>query len=302
MKTFLKSLTIGIVGTIGVGVFSSKADLEVVGSVRIGAKADFYEPLAAHGAWIEVGHCGRCWHPARVAVEWQPYSYGHWVWTDCGWFWESDEPWGWACYHYGSWVYDPVYSWVWVPDIEWAPAWVSWRVGGGYIGWAPLPPRGVVVASVPASPFIFVETARFREPLKPSLVVVNNRTILSKTTVINNIRTETRTFGGASPQKVMVNEGPGADLIQKATASKISATPIREVARKAPAPAAITHGATEVKANDKPSVVRGEPRLSPERNLRPKESDGPIPRPVVPGAGKRSRGEEEKGHGNGRGK
>ena len=27
----------------------------------------------------------------------------------------------------------------------WGPAWVSWRSGGGYVGWAPMPPRGVRV-------------------------------------------------------------------------------------------------------------------------------------------------------------
>ena len=31
----------------------------------------------------------------------------------------------------------------WVPGYEWGPAWVSWRFGGGYVGWAPLPPRAV---------------------------------------------------------------------------------------------------------------------------------------------------------------
>ncbi|HEX4138962.1 MAG TPA: DUF6600 domain-containing protein, partial [Candidatus Methylacidiphilales bacterium] len=29
---------------------------------------------------------------------------------------------------------------VWVPGYTWAPAWVSWRYGDGYVGWAPLPP------------------------------------------------------------------------------------------------------------------------------------------------------------------
>ena len=33
-------------------------------------------------------------------------------------------------------------GWLWVPGREWGPAWVSWRTGGDYVGWAPLPPRG----------------------------------------------------------------------------------------------------------------------------------------------------------------
>jgi hypothetical protein len=32
-------------------------------------------------------------------------------------------------------------GWVWVPDYEWGPAWVSWRSNDDYIGWAPLPPE-----------------------------------------------------------------------------------------------------------------------------------------------------------------
>jgi hypothetical protein len=55
--------------------------------------------------------------------------------------WASDEEFGWATDHYGRWFFDDRYGWVWVPGNDWAPAWVSWRSGGGYVGWAPLPPR-----------------------------------------------------------------------------------------------------------------------------------------------------------------
>src|SRR5437879_483056 len=196
MRNILNPLVLGLVAGLGIGVVNSRADLEVSGSIQIRGTTEFYEPLSPHGAWIEVGSYGRCWHPAHVAVEWRPYCDGHWVWTDCGWYWVSDEPWAWACYHYGSWIYDPVYAWVWVPGIEWGPGWVSWRVGGGYIGWAPLPPHGLTV-SVAALPYVFVETSRFHEPVRPTTVIVNNTTVLNRTTVINNIKRETRTVGGA---------------------------------------------------------------------------------------------------------
>ena len=62
------------------------------------------------------------------------------VYTDQGWAWVSDEPWGWATYHYGRWANIDGFGWIWVPGYRWAPAWVSWRYGGGYCGWAPLPP------------------------------------------------------------------------------------------------------------------------------------------------------------------
>src|SRR5437016_408876 len=107
MKTLLKTFLVGLLSNLSLGLFSAVASLEVSASVQIHATTEFYEPLATHGGWVEVGSYGRCWHPAHVAVEWRPYCYGSWVWTDCGWYWESDEPWGWACYHYGSWVYDP---------------------------------------------------------------------------------------------------------------------------------------------------------------------------------------------------
>src|SRR5262245_15766044 len=96
---------------------SVRADLEVSASVSIHSEADFYAPLTPHGGWVEVDTYGRCWRPARVAVDWQPYCEGRWVWTDCGWYWESSEPWGWACYHYGRWYYHPVHHWIWIPGV-----------------------------------------------------------------------------------------------------------------------------------------------------------------------------------------
>src|SRR6185436_11642385 len=111
------------------------------GPVVIQTEADFYTPLSPYGEWVVVGGYGRCWRPARVEVGWRPYTSGHWELTDAGWYWASDEPWGWATYHYGRWEMSAGYGWIWVPQTEWAPAWVSWRSGGGYVGWAPLPPR-----------------------------------------------------------------------------------------------------------------------------------------------------------------
>ena len=72
---------------------------------------------------------------------WRPYTVGHWVYTDeYGWYWHSYEPFAWAVYHYGRWGYDPSYGWFWVPGDTWAPAWVEWRYGDRYVGWAPAGP------------------------------------------------------------------------------------------------------------------------------------------------------------------
>ena len=105
----------------------------------------FYDDLAPHGDWFEMEDYGWVWTPRRVASDWRPYSRGHWAFSDDdGWLWLSDDDdWGWATCHYGRWFFDGRYGWVWVPGREWAPAWVSWRYGGGYMGWAPLPPEYV---------------------------------------------------------------------------------------------------------------------------------------------------------------
>src|SRR4051794_21818025 len=100
----------------------------------------FYDDLAPYGNWIERPSYGWVWTPRVVSTSWRPYQNGHWVWTDDGWVWVTDEPYGWATYHYGRWYDDPEIGWAWVPGDQWGPAWVSWQEGGDYIGWAPLPP------------------------------------------------------------------------------------------------------------------------------------------------------------------
>jgi hypothetical protein len=107
----------------------------------VAAYVDPFEgSLAPYGQWLVLAPYGRVWRPVGVSPGWRPYLHGYWAWTDDGWFWASDEPWGWATYHYGRWAFDPSLGWVWVPGYEWAPAWVVWRSGGGYVGWAPLLP------------------------------------------------------------------------------------------------------------------------------------------------------------------
>jgi hypothetical protein len=227
-------MALGLAGSLSLGAFQSSADVAVSVGVQVNAVAEFHAPLAPHGVWVGVGSYGRCWRPSHVAVGWRPYCDGHWEWTDCGWYWVSDEPWAWACYHYGWLVYDPG-GWVWVPGIEWAPAWVSWRVGGGHIGWAPLAPRGVVVAP---SLFVFVDGPRFHERITPNTVIVNNTTIINKTTQISDVKRETRNIAGVQ-QKVVVNEGPSVETVQKITGKKVAAVPVQEVDRKTSVPTSV---------------------------------------------------------------
>ena len=122
----------------------------------------FYNNLSG-GNWIEVGDYGYGWQPdvATSDPNWRPYADGYWAYTDVGWTWVSYEDFGWATYHYGRWANLADYGWVWFPgsDLEWGPAWVSWRTGGDHVGWAPLPPRGpgIVYAGGPIGGRVDIE-------------------------------------------------------------------------------------------------------------------------------------------------
>jgi len=103
----------------------------------------FYDSLAPYGTWLDVSGWGPCWRPTVVIVNpgWRPYcNGGRWIYSDCGWYWLSGYSWGWAPFHYGRWFRHSRWGWCWAPGSVWGPAWVGWRYGGGYCGWAPLPP------------------------------------------------------------------------------------------------------------------------------------------------------------------
>jgi hypothetical protein len=100
----------------------------------------FYDDLAPYGMWVTVDPYGWVWCPLDTPFGWRPYTVGYWAYTDWGWMWMSDDPWGWTPYRYGRWTFDAYYGWIWIPGDVWAPSWVAWRYGGGWVGWAPLPP------------------------------------------------------------------------------------------------------------------------------------------------------------------
>ncbi|WP_162499866.1 cell envelope integrity protein TolA [Mucilaginibacter terrigena] len=101
---------------------------------------EFYDELQPYGTWVEDPQYGTVWVP-DVEEDFRPYATrGHWALTEYGNTWVSDYPWGWATFHYGRWHFDDYYGWEWIPGNEWAPAWVTWRDGGGYYGWAPMEP------------------------------------------------------------------------------------------------------------------------------------------------------------------
>jgi hypothetical protein len=232
--------------------------------VVIQAETDFYEPLSPHGEWVVVGSYGRCWRPTRVAVGWRPYCDGYWRRTDAGWYWVSDEPWGWATYHYGRWDWSVQFGWIWVPQTRWAPAWVSWRHGAGYVGWAPLPPsarismRGdleVRETSFAPRAYVFVSEQRLLEPVRPTTVIANNTTIINQTVNITKVQVVNQT---------VINEGPRPEIIERRSGRKIEAVPVRELRH---------HEETE--------VVKRE-HIAPARPDKRDQTPAVTPAPVAP--------------------
>ena len=118
--------------------FSANADANTNYAKRVGGY--FYTSLSPYGTWIEIGFGTPVWRPTMMKRNWSPYNQGRWIYTNYGWYWDSYEPFGYVVYHYGRWYYDDYYGWIWIPDYEWAPAWVEWRYNDAYIGWAPLSP------------------------------------------------------------------------------------------------------------------------------------------------------------------
>jgi hypothetical protein len=232
MRQWARKAALGIVRTglivASFGQTTLKADVQFSAAFDIRSPADFYSPLTPYGAWVDVSPYGRCWHPSSETAGWRPYTVGYWEWTDAGWYWTSDEPWAWACYHYGSWVLDPVYGWVWLPGVEWAPAWVVWREAPDYIGWAPCGPRGVAVSD---SYFAFVDIHHFHDHLRPRELVFNDPRIINRSRPVGRFQSETRDFDGVR-RRIAFNQGPSLDPIQRATGTKFKQRPVRELVRQ----------------------------------------------------------------------
>jgi hypothetical protein len=213
-RTFLAFLfLIGLSATLP----SAKADVGV----------DFFYDNLSGGSWIDVGDYGYCWQP-DVAVnnaDWRPYADGYWAYTDEGWTWVSYEDFGWATYHYGRWARLSDAGWVWVPgrdeDLEWGPAWVSWRTGGDYVGWAPLPPtgerlyegrdiRGQVDVDFDIGPayYNFVDVRYIGEPVLRDRIIVRtqNITCINQTVNVTNITYK---------NKIVYNYGPDINVLNQ---------------------------------------------------------------------------------------
>lgn len=245
MKTFFKSLVLLVFFAFALAPTLARAQDDDSGGGSDGGGDDqdvsfqtFYDQLNNQGTWIQTDDYGYVFQPTVSDPEWQPYTDGGWVDSDAGLTWVSDEPWGWATYHYGRWANIDGLGWVWVPGYVWAPAWVSWRYGGDYCGWAPLPPEtlygtdyddpGVNVAfgfhfgsdvdlhfHIGAGCYNFVRCEDIGERNCRGHIInrYNNYTIINNTTNVTNINV---THGGNHFHNVRAGGPPIAELNARA--------------------------------------------------------------------------------------
>jgi hypothetical protein len=234
----------------------------------------FYSDLSPYGTWVDVENVGWCWQPRVVVINhgWRPYcDGGHWVYSDCGWYWQSDYSWGWATFHYGRWQLHPRCGWVWAPDRVWGPAWVTWRSGGDNCGWAPLPPHayfdahagyvynGIHVGvgfdfglSVGCFTFVAVHDFNSHDFAHHCVPVTQVKNVYNHTTVINNYTVVNNT---------VVNHGIPVEHVAAATHTEFKKAVVREVPAGAPAVA----GRAAVADKSTPVVYRHELKATPPK-------------------------------------
>jgi hypothetical protein len=183
----------------------------------------FYDALDPLGDWMEVEPYGYVWQPREAqSRDWRPYTDGTWVYTDYGWTWKGNEPFGWATYHYGRWIRLHDRGWVWVPGSEWAPAWVSWRKSPDYVGWAPLPPEahssngfdGAVDSYYDIGPasYNFVPARSIGEPTYRGIVVEPER---NYTIIVGTSNVTRMGYANYGREPVYYNQGPDYEEISR---------------------------------------------------------------------------------------
>ena len=219
---------------------------------NVATDSAFYDSLAPYGSWVNVGGYGNCWQPNAGIIDanWQPYfNCGHWVYSDCGWYWLSGYTWGWAPFHYGRWFRHNTLGWCWSPGRVWGPSWVAWRYSAGYCGWAPLPPsawysptlgltfRGHAVSSTfgfgltPQS-FAFVSFNHFYNSHLPNFAVPNRQVtgFFSTTTFSTAINfSNGRVINNGLPPRTVA--ASTHTQIQRVSITHISSTSVAEGGR-----------------------------------------------------------------------
>ncbi len=189
----------------------------------------FYDNLSPYGRWVHYAPYDYVWIPDAGPAFYPYATEGHWIYTDFGWTWVSDYPWGWAPFHYGRWLYDDFYGWIWAPDNIWGPAWVTWRRAPGYYGWAPIPPGTSLEMAFgphyyfPSDRWIFVQEHYINSPHLDAYYAPRreNGGIIQRSTVVKNMTTDTR-------QHATIIAGPSRDEVQKIIGQPIKPVAVKE--------------------------------------------------------------------------
>jgi hypothetical protein len=190
----------------------------------------FYDYLSDYGVWVWNAPHGYVWIPSDVPYRWRPYSHGRWVWTHYGWTWISAFEWGWVPFHYGRWGWERDLGWFWVPDTVWGPAWVVWRSGDLYFGWAPLPPGAawrdgrLFFDDIPDYSWLFCDGRYFldNDLRRWVLPYERNITIVRQTMLKANIELR---------EERIVNRGIEVDEIRRATRAEVELYDLRDASR-----------------------------------------------------------------------
>lgn len=191
---------------------------------------EFYSSLATYGTWTYHNRYGQVFVPAvRVTgPNFRPYSRGHWEYTEWGWTFVSHQPFGWATAHYGRWFYDSRLGWAWVPGTQWSPAWVTWRTGGGYVGWAPMPPGATYTSSysVYSTGWVFVAYNNFGADVIYPVMIRGNR--------YDDCYRRTRPYRATiSVRGRYVYRGPNPNDVRN-NGGRVSRRPLRDIDRDRP--------------------------------------------------------------------
>jgi hypothetical protein len=196
---FLPALILAVMLVLGLSAQKAQAQ-DYYDDYGNGDYQEFYDDLSPYGQWLNDPQYGYVWAP-DAGGDFRPYyTNGRWVMTEYGNTWVSDYSWGWAPFHYGRWAQSSYYGWIWIPGNEWGPAWVNWRQGGGYYGWAPMGPGISINISfggygVPNPWWTFIPCGNIYTPgwqryysPRRTVNIINNTTIINNTYVDNRTR------------------------------------------------------------------------------------------------------------------
>jgi len=225
----------------------------------------FFDALNPYGTWEDDPEYGQVW--VNNDADFTPYySNGNWAYSDAGWAWVSGYDWGWAPFHYGRWAFRN--HWMWIPGYEWAPAWVSWRTGGDYYGWAPLSPGITIGIGASFGGYIaperwnfcqraYITNNNFRNyctDRRSNVTIIRNTTIINTTNVYRNTR---------------FVAGPDRREVERFTHNRINVMRIRNAGRP---------GATRVGRNSiriyRPNVGQGNNHRNEFRDNRNNTGNG----------------------------